>query len=143
MTDREKLVAACGIDCYYCEFYGNNMTEKHKELVAIRLRKTKDEIQPCKGCREQKGCLIQPVCSTYYCAIAKDINFCSDCRDFPCNKLQPTANLAEKVPHNYKVYNLCRIKAVGIEKFVNEESKLIRERYFNGKLVIGSGPQLN
>ena len=41
-------------------------------------------------------------------------------------------------PHNMKVYNLCRIKAVGIDKWI-EESVQIRKKYFTGKFVVGKG----
>jgi hypothetical protein len=38
-----------------------------------------------------------------------------------------------------KVYNLCRIKKVGLEKWANEEAGQIRKRYFKGKFVVGKG----
>ena len=42
-------------------------------------------------------------------------------------------------PHNMKVYNLCRMKYIGIDKWVEEASE-IRKRYYNGKFVVGKGP---
>ncbi len=44
-------------------------------------------------------------------------------------------------PHNIKVYNLCRIKKVGIERWV-QESDEIREKYFEGNFEVGKGPVL-
>jgi hypothetical protein len=34
------------------------------------------------------------------------------------------------------------MKAVGVEKWAEEEAKLIRQRYYLGKFVPGSGPNL-
>jgi hypothetical protein len=34
------------------------------------------------------------------------------------------------------------MKAVGVEKWAEEEAKLIRQRYFLGKFIPGSGPML-
>jgi len=44
-------------------------------------------------------------------------------------------------PHNMKVYNLCRMKFAGIERWI-EESVDIRERYYEGRFEVGKGPVL-
>ena len=44
-------------------------------------------------------------------------------------------------PHNMKVYNLCRMKLLGIDAWI-EESADIRKRYYEGKFVVGQGPVL-
>jgi hypothetical protein len=94
----------------------------------------------CKGCRGQKGeRLVFPLCETYKCASGRDIEFCFECREFPCSKLQPASEGAEKYPHNIKLFNLCRIKAAGLEEWAKEAPD-IRKRYFKGKFVIGLGP---
>ncbi|MFC2141844.1 hypothetical protein ACFLR7_02805 [Acidobacteriota bacterium] len=49
---------------------------------------------------------------------------------------------SERYPHNYKLFNLCRMKTVGVEKWAEEEAKLIRQRYYLGKFIPGSGPIL-
>ncbi len=142
MNKRESAVAVCGIDCFLCEFYGDNMTDQMRNYLATIMKTTVDKIVPCKGCREQKGCLIHPKCATYDCVQEKKIDFCFECSGFPCEKLQPASDMAEKLPHNIKLYNLCRIKLVGLEKWINEESKMIKDKYYKGKMVIGSGPSL-
>ncbi len=70
------------------------------------------------------------------------MNFCFECSDFPCPKLQPAADGADKYPHNMKLYNLCRMKAIGVEKWAEEEAAEIRQLYFKGKFIPGSGPVL-
>jgi hypothetical protein len=37
-----------------------------------------------------------------------------------------------------KVYHLCRIKNVGLERWI-EEAWRIRKKYFTGKFVVGRG----
>lgn len=142
MNTRENAVAVCGIDCFYCEFYGENLTEELQKMLAAIQKIDFADVKPCKGCREQKGCLIHPVCDTYECVKEKDVNFCYECSEFPCTFLHPSADRAEKLPHNLKVYNLSRIKAVGIAKWIEDESLLSKKKYYKGKIIIGSGPQL-
>ena len=66
---------------------------------------------------------------------------CSECSDFPCTRLCPSANRADVLPHNLKVFNLCTIKRVGVEGFVKISGDVER-RYFKGTMEIGKGPRL-
>jgi hypothetical protein len=38
------------------------------------------------------------------------------------------ADGADKYPHNMKVYNLCRIKKIGLDRWVEEEAGQIRKK---------------
>lgn len=142
MNERERAVAPCGIDCYLCEMYGSNMTEQMKSHAAMLLKIDVDKVAPCKGCRDQHGCLIHSQCDTLDCITAKNHTFCYECSDFPCNCLHPAADRAERLPHNLKVFNLCRIKNIGLKKWIESESTESRLRYYKGTIVIGAGPQL-
>jgi len=140
--ERKELVALCGIDCGICEL---NMCKDNSELLAYLASKgiPKDKL-PCAGCRDIKGhCPVIGVpCATYTCATEKGVDFCYDCGDFPCTKLQPSADRADVLPHNTKVFNLCTIKRIGVEDFVKLSSG-IKERYYKGKMEIGKGPQID
>ncbi len=81
-------------------------------------------------------------CETYHCATGKGVEFCFECGDFPCPKLQPVREGADNYPHNFKLYNLCRIKRIGVERWAEEESAEIRRKYYTGKFVPGNGPVL-
>jgi len=135
-----KDIAPCGIDCINCEVYEPNNRRDIWQMFAERFGVTAEEIA-CKGCRIQGGCSIHKDCETLDCIKAKKLDSCGDCSEFPCRKLMPLAANAERVPHNLKVYNLCRIKQIGAEEFLKESSKN-REYYFKGKFKIGAGPQL-
>lgn len=135
------LVAPCGIDCVNCEIYFSNITDEVKARIAEGLKIPENEV-PCRGCRIEGRCRLHSACLTLECTKNKNVDFCYECNDFPCSFLQPLAEGAQKYPHNLKVFNLCRIKNVGIEKFILEEAQLTRKKYYLGKFKIGAGPQI-
>jgi len=139
---KRRLSAPCGLDCFNCEIYEENITGEMKEQFALKIRKDPEEV-PCKGCRLENGCkhLGKP-CETLKCIEDKELEFCFQCETFPCVKLQPAKDGSDRFPHNYKLFNLCRMKTVGVEKWAEEEAKLIRQRYFLGTFIPGSGPIL-
>jgi hypothetical protein len=139
--ERKELVALCGIDCGICEL---NMCKDNPALFDYLVsRGIPKEKLPCAGCRDIKGhCPVIGVqCATYACATDKGVDFCFDCGDFPCTKLQPSADRADVLPHNTKVFNLCTVRRIGVENFVKISSE-IKERYYKGKMEIGKGPQI-
>jgi hypothetical protein len=46
---------------------------------------------------------------------------------------------ANSAPHNTKVYNLSRIKLIGLEAW-GKEAAMIQQKYFKGKFAYGQGP---
>lgn len=53
----------------------------------------------------------------------------------------PSVDKAETLPHNMKMFNLCRIHAIGAEEFTKESVK-IKATYYKGTMEIGKGPKL-
>jgi len=140
--DKTLLTAPCGLDCFNCPSYEGIITEADKQKLSQYLNVPLEEA-PCKGCRAENGkCkfAINGQCATYDCVQQKGVNYCYECADFPCKLLMPTLQGAQ-YPHNMKVFNLCRMKNVGIEKWI-EEAPEIRKRYYEGKFVVGEGPVL-
>lgn len=131
-NQREGLVAKCGLDCSICELYlaGTNQ-ELYAELISLGIPKDK---LPCGGCNATGGkCSLQTQkCSTYKCAVERDLRYCFECEDFPCNKYQPYENEVAKYPHNLKVFNLILLKNYGIDYFL-EKSQEIKDTYYKGK----------
>jgi hypothetical protein len=143
MTTKERLdlVAPCGIDCGICELHiCKNDAQLLNAMIAKGIPKEK---LPCKGCRSIEGeCpVIGGVCETYTCVKEKKVAFCFECAEFPCTKLHPSADRADMLPHNMKVFNLCTIKQKGLDGFVRNSPE-IKKRYYKGKMSIGKGPQL-
>ncbi len=139
---RTVLVAPCGIDCGICELHQCKDDEKlYDRLVERGMPKEK---LPCRGCRPTGGdCpVIQGECRTYSCVKGKKIDFCGDCDEFPCNRLQPCSDRAGILPHNMKVFNLCVVKRDGVEGFTKLTAEF-KKKYYLGKMDVGNGPQAN
>ncbi len=140
LPERLHLVAPCGIDCGMCELY---LCKDNQQLFDYLVsRGVPKEKLPCAGCRDIKGfCpVIGGECATYACVTDKNVEFCFECCDFPCSKLHPSADRADALPHNLKMFNLCTIQREGLEGFVALSSE-IKKKYFKGKMEIGKGPQ--
>jgi hypothetical protein len=96
------------------------------------------ETMLCSGCRNHKGQIpLQKHvfgeahrCAAYECSQEKGIKFCSDCDQFPCDNLHPYADKAGDLPHNIKVFNLCLIKKMGLEKWAESKAGDVRQTYF-------------
>ena len=139
--ERQNLVAPCGIDCGICELHAcKDNPQLYNYLISTGIPKDK---LPCAGCRSIEGnCpVINSKCETYICSLDKKVNFCYECSDFPCSKLNPAADRADILPHNTKVFNLCTIKRIGVEEFTIE-SAIIKQKYYKGKMAVGKGPQI-
>ncbi len=96
----------------------------------------------CKGCREQGGQVKSlPICKTYECVTGKGYNFCHECEEFPCEKLQPIVNYENFLPHNSKIYNLLLIKKYGIVEWnrICEEKAML---YYSARKIKYGGDDL-
>jgi len=139
--DKKYQTAPCGLDCHNCNVYEENITDEVKIKMAEYRKISPDEVV-CKGCRVENGkCLYaNGDCATWDCTQEKGVTYCFECDEFPCGLLAPTAKGAN-FPHNMKVYNLCRMKLLGMDAWI-EESAEIRKRYYEGDFVVGKGPIL-
>jgi hypothetical protein len=139
--DRTALTAPCGLGCFTCELFEDNLTEALADQIQAKLGVPRERIA-CRGCRIEDGRhfhLPAEGCATLDCAKRKGAALCSDCSEFPCLRLAPLADRADRYPHNMKLYNLCRIRKVGLEKWSDEEAGAIRQGYFKGRFVVGKG----
>lgn len=93
----------------------------------------------CKGCRSHNGQIpLQKHafgeahrCAAYECSQKKGLKFCGECDQFPCNNLHSYADKAGDIqPHNTKVFNLCLINRMGLEKWAESKAAEVRKVYF-------------
>ncbi|OQY00507.1 MAG: hypothetical protein B6I26_08030 [Desulfobacteraceae bacterium 4572_130] len=131
--DYNQMTAPCGLDCFNCPMY---LAKENKELQSMISQKLKIPIEhtSCDGCRNMEGKIIfigmtEP-CNVYKCIKEKKIEFCSECKDFPCDYLHPYADKASEVPHNTKVFNLCLIKKMGLEAWAKNKAEKVKKTYF-------------
>ena len=125
----EELTAPCGLPCFTCYSYLASKNDALKPLIAKVLGVSEDKTE-CPGCRAVDGkCPHLPMpCRVYPCVENKNIHNCTQCDDFPCDFLHPYADKAF-VWHNTKVFHLCLIKKMGLEKWAKEKAAKVRDRY--------------
>jgi hypothetical protein len=68
----------------------------------------------CRGCREG-NCKLFKDCEVRACFKEKEVDFCYQCNDFPCNN----TGFDEHLYKRFVEINL-RIKTIGIEKYYTE-----------------------
>ena len=117
-TDKaKKLTSPCGLPCFHCPVHLASTSPEIRKRVVEALN-VPEEKAVCEGCRPLEGKirLLSPdqPCKIYQCVTKKDIDFCNECDDFPCERFQPYADQAH-YPHNSKMYQLCMMKKLGFE----------------------------
>ena len=140
--DKNALEAPCGIHCGLCPLNLAIKDDKLRNKLSQILNLAPDKAA-CTGCRSIDGyCpVIAEQCATWVCVSSKGLEFCSECIDFPCEKLMPCSDRAEKLPHNIKIASLILRKNKGSFEW-KKSIKDVYDRYFHGKMVIGRGPKL-
>jgi len=139
--DDLTLVSPCGIYCAECAAY---KVKDHPELLnALVANGINEESLPCPGCRALDGnCLhLEGRCENYACAEEHEVAMCFECNEFPCNKLSPSVDRANVLPHNMKMFSQCYISRHGVEAWIKKLPE-IRKRYYMGKITYGKGPLL-
>jgi hypothetical protein len=140
-VDYQQMTSPCGLDCFNCPAFLANEDVNLRASIAKRLHLPIDAAR-CEGCRNAKGTISllgdKEPCDVFRCTREKDIRYCYECRDFPCDHLHPYADQASVRPHNTKVFNLCLIKKMGIDKWAKDKALNVKQTYFNGKLMAHS-----
>lgn len=130
--DYHHMTAPCGLPCFECYLFLARFDQEMAETIAAVFNMSAEDIK-CKGCRGEGGSpvhLAMP-CRVYHCIEKTEMETCAECNDFPCEYLHPYRDQAEKW-HNTKVYHLCRIKNIGLEKWAEDEAGGILDNYFYG-----------
>jgi len=138
--DYFHMTAPCGLDCFNCHFYLAREDREAMNTVEELSRQyhVPVEVMLCDGCRAHNGRIpLQRYafgeahrCAAYECSQARGAQFCGDCDQFPCDNLHPYADRAGDLPHNMKVFNLCLIKKMGLEKWAESKAAQVRKTYF-------------
>ena len=137
--DYQQMTSPCGMDCFNCPAYLANENLKLRADLAERLNLPIGAAK-CEGCRNAKGTISllgdNKPCDVFRCTSEKGITYCYECMDFPCDHLHPFADKAIARPHNTKIFNLCLIKKMGINKWAKDKALNVRNNYFNGTLRV-------
>jgi hypothetical protein len=137
--DYKRMTSPCGLDCFNCRMYLANENEELRTKIS-KYTGIPFEQAICKGCRGEVG---NPVffnqtepCNVYRCITKRNLDFCYQCSDFPCDNLHPYADRASEMPHNTKVFNLCLIKKMGLESWAKTKARDVKRTYFEGKFKL-------
>ncbi len=135
-----QMTAPCGLDCFNCHlFLARTEQEAMNAVQGLSAQlNIPVEMMLCDGCRNHKGQIpiLKQVfgeahrCAAYECLQKKGLSFCGDCEEFPCDNLHPYADRASDLPHNIKVFNLCLINRMGVEKWAESKASEVRKTYF-------------
>jgi len=142
-----NYISYCGkYYCAFCDYYKGTIVEAAKKLLAFAkrygslklianannscnfdefmkgLKWLASQEKPCKGCRFGGGWSWWGGCPVRNCCVQKSVNFCYQCKDFPCKKLKEEPLLERKkamIDANNKIKN------IGIESYM----QLLKKRY--------------
>ncbi|MBW2617840.1 MAG: DUF3795 domain-containing protein [Deltaproteobacteria bacterium] len=130
--DYHEMTSPCGLDCWNCPMYRASKDEQIRQAVGKELNMSPDKVS-CQGCRNQGGLVhfldMTEPCPIFRCVQKKEHHFCSECDDFPCDLLHPLSETPDLLPCNIKVFNLCLIKRMGVEKWAEEKARRVRKTY--------------
>lgn len=154
-NEENVLVSPCGGSCGHCLLYLAKNDPALAELM-VSWGYNRDKLC-CQGCRPTGGkstcanCTRETLftdlpaagstCATYACSVEHGVDFCYECPEFPCVKLQPGADMADILPHNLKVFLLCCLKRQGLAEWLKNYEEIFK-LYVSGKMVVGQGPQM-
>ncbi len=140
-TEEERaLIAPCGLYCGACALFKARKDKEFRIKLAQERGIPVEQLFLCAGCRPMKGRVKaaggQPICDTYACVKKKGVEYCYQCDEFPCLKLAPCADKADK-PHNTKVYNLVLLQKLGIDEWLKKKERLLRQYRYGKKPTTG------
>ncbi len=139
-----KILAPCGLNCSKCLAYGEGDIKKHsyelKRLLGsfdkyagrfsnfLPVFKNypafKDLLDyfvqtDCKGCRNGDG--KYPDCVVASCYKEKEVDFCFQCNEFPCDKVNFDLNLKQRWLNMNN-----RMREIGVEAYFEDTKNLPR-----------------
>ena len=124
-----QLLGICGLYCGTCPKYLAYHDQDKEELQKIsQMDGVPIEEIRCDGCLSDHvyGRCIDCRHGFRRCAEEKKVNWCFQCSDFPCKRLEnfSTIHVVSGICHHKKVIeNLQFIKDHGIEKWVEQQDK--------------------
>lgn len=146
----KKRAAVCGLFCPSCSlFIGSNEDPEMLQQLAEKRQCSVEDLK-CHGCRsEQLSFFCREKCTMKQCAAEKEIDFCGECPEYPCDELQSFQAL---MPHRIELWESHqRIQDVGYEKWYLEklehyacpECHTINQIYSSSCRKCGNSPSSN
>ena len=110
--------AVCGLFCPSCTvFIATKEDPERLKRLAITLNQTIEETH-CEGCRSENKTAYCKNCTMAECARQKGIEFCGECKEYPCEDIKTFQALK---PHRLDLWQSHqRIKEAGYEQWSEE-----------------------
>jgi len=143
VSDETKLASYCGIYCGACAWYSGKWRKLAQQLLGLmnayppmpwegklpfKYKEFKrgliwlcKERWICPGCRANGG---RPYCKIRKCVRDKQIDFCYECSNFPCQKLFDV-----QMEHPDNIENIKRIKEIGVKNWLLEQKRKAEKGY--------------
>jgi hypothetical protein len=116
---KRLLIGACSINCGKCPIH----LRTKEELNYWRNKKVDLNKIRCDGCRSnRKGHHWSSDCRILQCCVYKrKLEFCSQCKDFPCKILEEWGKEYEH--HIIAIKNLAKMKRIGVEEYLESNPR--------------------
>lgn len=113
----------CGLNCGACPVGMANELDDDDALTRMAEEwKRKREELACTGCRTDVTAEFCTRCEMRKCAMERDLDFCFQCGDYPCDVITRFRN--DDAPHHSAVFsNLAKIREKGVETWLREEKE--------------------
>jgi len=125
---KEWNLSFCGLNCAKCDIYeaGHGNTKVRNKIVEWFLKERKIRVNPeqvrCEGCKGSLEAHWSADCKIIQCAKKKSLQYCFECQSFPCKILNDFAS--DRVAHHKRtVENLKRMREIGLEAWIEEQTK--------------------
>lgn len=114
----------CGLYCGACPVLQANERgdEEWIAATAVEWKRKPDDLR-CHGCKSEVTAAFCTDCGMRLCAREKGLEFCSECTEYPCEKVTNFRN-DDASHHSVILTNLKRIKEIGKEKWLAEQKTL-------------------
>lgn len=117
---KKRLDTYCGLFCGACEVFLANEKGSVEEIA--KKWKMKSEDLYCHGCKTDTTSIYCKECEIKLCAQSKELDYCFQCEDFPCEYLMELRN-DENPHHSIVLHNLKLIKNMGVKSWIEEQEK--------------------
>jgi hypothetical protein len=123
---KTELIAPCGMNCAIClSFFGYLMNGKKRKMK-------------CTGCNlSGKSCAhIKKYCKKL---TKKEIDYCYQCNDFPCNQLLYLDKRYRERFNMSMIDNLVYIRENGMKKFLQQQEEKYKCSKCGGIICVHNG----
>jgi len=114
----KQFAAVCGLFCPGCSVYIATIEDPERlARIARSLGLEKEDVK-CHGCRADVRAVPCRSCGFVACAADREVEFCAQCADFPCEDLK---RFQAEMPHRADLFeDGRRIREAGCKKWFRE-----------------------